>query len=120
MSGARRAGEKRPVLYDYEVSHPEYGTVTVSSIGPDSATLAAAEEWGATWRLIAGYCSVRRGSPSRRPRCRTCGKEFGEPGTAGIICPDCTEMQEKFRRDIRKVQSLSRKERMERYGAWKG
>ena len=33
-------------VYLYEVSHPDYPTVTVPSIGPDSATVEAARRWG--------------------------------------------------------------------------
>ena len=33
-------------IYLYEVSHPDYPTVTVPSIGPDSATVEAVRRWG--------------------------------------------------------------------------
>ena len=50
-------------VYLYEVSHPDYPTVTVPSIGPDSATVEAARRWGVPelWGRLAGYCTVRRG-----------------------------------------------------------
>ena len=44
-------------VYLYEVSHPDYPTVTVPSIGPDSATVEAARRWGVPelWGRLAGY-----------------------------------------------------------------
>ena len=66
-------------VYLYEVSHPDYPTVTVPSIGPDSATVEAARRWGVPelWGRLAGYCTVRRGGRAARPRCTRCGREFG-------------------------------------------
>ena len=73
-------------IYLYEVSHPDYPTVTVPSIGPDSATVEAVRRWGVPelWGRIAGYCTVRRGGRAARPRCfcsmsEICGC-FGELG----------------------------------------
>ena len=55
-------------VYLYEVSHPDYPTVTVPSIGPDSATVEAARRWGVPelWGRLAGYCTVRRGGRAAR------------------------------------------------------
>ena len=78
-------------VYLYEVSHPDYPTVTVPSIGPDSATVEAARRWGVPelWGRLAGYCTVRRGGRAARPRCTRCGREFGTAGQAAGKCPDC-------------------------------
>lgn len=72
-------------VYLYEVSHPDYPTVTVPSIGPDSATVEAARRWGVPelWGRLAGYCTVRRGGRAARPRCTRCGREFGTAGPGG-------------------------------------
>ena len=71
-------------VYLYEVSHPDYPTVTVPSIGPDSATVEAARRWGVPelWGRLAGYCTVRRGGRAARPRCTRCGREFGTAAQA--------------------------------------
>lgn len=99
---------KRDILYNYEVSHPEYGTVVVPAIGPDTATLAAAEKWGAVWRFIAGECTVHKGGPCARPRCRRCGGEFGEPGGVGVYCPSCEAADARYRAELRRVRSTRR------------
>ena len=44
-----------PVLYLFEVSHPDFPTVIVPSIGPDSATVEAARRWG---RRVGPYCRL--------------------------------------------------------------
>lgn len=100
MGRAKAAGG--PALYLYEVSHPDYPTVVVPSIGPDSATVAAAERWGVReeWGHIAGYCTVRKGGRAVRPRCATCGKEFGQYGQAAGKCPECQAAEERYRREI--------------------
>ncbi len=91
MSGAK--------LWRFEVSHPDYGTTIVTSIGPDSATNAAAKEWEAPWREIAGYCRVTKLGSAAKPRCRRCHKEFGQPGDATAYCPACEAAMEAYRRD---------------------
>ena len=69
-------------VYLYEVSHPDYPTVTVPSIGPDSATVEAARRWGVPelWGRLAGYCTVRRGGRAARPRCTRPGVWHGRTG----------------------------------------
>lgn len=91
-----------PTIYLYEVSHPDYPTVMVPSIGRDSATMAAAELWGVRdqWGKIAGYCTVRKGGKAARPRCVRCDREFGVPGQAPGRCPDCQRAAERFRREM--------------------
>lgn len=90
MSGAK--------LWRFEVSHPDYGSTIVTSVGPDSATNAAAKEWDAPWREIAGYCRVTKLGSAAKPRCRRCYKEFGEPGDAAAYCMDCQKVMEAERR----------------------
>ena len=89
-------------VYLYEVSHPDYPTVTVPSIGPDSATVEAARRWGVPelWGRLAGYCTVRRGGRAARPRCTRCGREFGTAGQAAGKCPDCLRSEELHRRQM--------------------
>ena len=91
-----------PTIYLYEVSHPDYPTVTVPSIGPDSATVAAARAWGVPelWGKIVAYCTVRKGGRADRPRCRKCHQEYGAPGQAPGKCPDCIRREEYFRRQM--------------------
>lgn len=86
-------------LWIFEVEHPDFEITRVVSIGPESATLAAAKEWGAVWGQIAAYCDVRRIGPAEKPRCRRCQKEFGSPGDVGGICPDCERADEIFNRE---------------------
>lgn len=90
-------------LYRFIVEHPDLGQVQVVSIGPESATVAAAAAWGVRkeWGQIAAYCDVKRLGPAGKPRCRRCHKEFGEPGAAGSICPDCVRADENFERERR-------------------
>lgn len=78
-----------PVLYLFEVSHPDYPTIEVPSIGPDSALYAAISQWGADWKRDAAYCTVRRRGRATRPRCRICSKEYGKPGEKAGKCPEC-------------------------------
>ena len=99
-------------LWRFEVWHPEYGTAVVESIGPDSATAAAAKTWGAPWREIAGYCRVTKLGTAKRPRCRNCFREFGEPGFTAAYCPECERAMELRRREMRYVRSGDRRARM--------
>ena len=41
-----------PALYLFEVSHPDYPTIELPSIGPDSATVEAIRRWGADWKRV--------------------------------------------------------------------
>ena len=100
-----------PVLYLFEVSHPDFPTVIVPSIGPDSATVEAARRWGVAddWGHIAGYCTVRRGGKAARPRCSRCGKEFGRPGQAAGKCPACLRADELHRRQMAELPRADRR-----------
>lgn len=97
-------------VYLYEVSHPDYPTVTVPSIGPDSATVEAARRWGVPelWGRLAGYCTVRRGGRAARPRCTRCGREFGTAGQAAGKCPDCLRSEELHRRQMANIRGSDR------------
>lgn len=101
------AAVKGPVLYDFEVSHPDYPRVTVSNIGADSASIQAAKErWGLTareWAGIAAYITVRKVGVTLKPRCRKCGKELA--GHQAGLCPDCARVEEQYRRDMAKIRS---------------
>lgn len=98
-----------PQLLDFEVSHPEYGTVTVSSIGPDSASIqAATERWGLSkseWAQIAARIDVRKLGMTLKARCRRCGKEIGMPG----LCESCTKAEEQYRRDAARFRPQDRR-----------
>jgi hypothetical protein len=96
-------------LYDFEVRHPSYPTVTVSSIGPDSATMTAAKErWGLTtgeWATIAASCTVRKVGETLKPRCRRCGKEITEAG----LCQTCEQLEAAMRRDMARMRTPDRR-----------
>ena len=98
-------------VYLYEVSHPDYPTGTVPSIGPDSATVEAARRWGVPelWGRLAGYCTVRRGGRAARPRCTRCGREFGTAGQAAGKCPDCLRSEELHRRQMANIRGSDRR-----------
>lgn len=98
-------------VYLYEVSHPDYPTVMVPSIGPDSATMAAAEKWGVPelWGQIAGYCTVRKGGRAARPRCTQCGREYGVAGQTAGKCPDCKQAEELYRRQVNSIRGADRR-----------
>lgn len=94
-------------LINYEVSHPVYGTVVVASIGPDSATLAAFDSWGARseWGREVANCDVKKLGPARKPRCRVCGGEYGKAGEpVDGLCPFCarTAVMLEKERDVRR------------------
>lgn len=99
-------------LYNYEVSHPEFGVVTVQTIGPDSATLLAAERWGQkeNWKYIVGGMSVRKCGRALEPTCRRCGKRTAEPG----LCRDCRAAEEFTRRQMADIQTRDRRAGMRR------
>lgn len=86
-------------IYRFRVSHPGYGEVIVASVGPESATNAAAKVWDAPWREIAGYCGVEKLGPAGRPRCKRCHREYGQDGDPAALCLDCLKVMETFRRD---------------------
>ena len=102
----------KPSLYHFEVSHPEFGSVIVESIGPDSATLAAAAQWGQreNWKYIVGDMSVRRGGRVQEPVCRRCGKRTAEPG----LCRECRAADELYRRQMAERQGEDRRAGMRR------
>lgn len=99
------------VLYLFEVSHPDYPTVVVPAVAADSATLAAARAWGVPdeWGMLAGYCTVKKGGPAQKPRCRRCHKEFGAPGGVGAYCPDCEAAMARYQREKARVRSRDRR-----------
>lgn len=49
-------------LLKFEVSHPDYGTVTVGAVNETAAIVAAAAAWSVRWQQYAfyAYCEVRR------------------------------------------------------------
>lgn len=104
-----RSTDKSPVLKRFEVRHPEYGTTVVDSIGPDSATVQAAKQWGADWGKIAGYCTWRNLGPSRKPLCRSCGREYGKAGDPKGLCPDCERAEEFARRQMARLKTPDRR-----------
>ena len=105
-----------PVLYLFEVSNPDYPTIEVPSIGPDSALYAAIDQWGADWKRDAAYCTVRRGGKAARPRCSRCGKEFGRPGQAAGKCPNCLRADEIHRRQMAELPKADRRAGMRGVG----
>lgn len=90
------------VIKNYEVSHPIYGTVVVPSIGPDSATVEAFEQWGIRelWRREVANCTVRALGFAGKPRCRRCAREYGRPGDKAGCCPECERVLEHWKREI--------------------
>ena len=98
-----------PTLYLFEVSHPDYPTIELPSIGPDSATVEAIRRWGADWKRDAAYCTARRMGRAARPRCSRCGREFGKPGQAAGKCPDCLRADELHRRQMAELPRADRR-----------
>lgn len=100
------------ILYDFEVKHPDYPTVTVSSIGADSATMQAAKEkWGLNgkdWAAIVGDMTVRRMGRTLKLRCRRCGREM-EMGAASAFCADCQKAEDYYRREKAQVRTADRR-----------
>jgi len=96
-------------LYRFEVTHHEYGTTIVESIGPESATNAAAKVWGAPWKEIAGWCRVVKLGTAKKPRCRKCGREYGEAGNPPSFCPDCLRAVTAQKRQIARIRSKDRR-----------
>ena len=86
-------------VWRYEVSHPEHGTTVVESVGPESAVMAACKRWGEDWGSTAGYCRCTKLGTAAKPRCKRCHKEYGEAGEPSALCPDCLEIEERYRRD---------------------
>ena len=103
-----------PVLYLFEVSHPDYPTVELANIGPDSAIHAAIDQWGADWRREAAYCSVRRLGRANRPRCKSCHQEYGRPGEKAGKCPACIQIDECRRRELARLPKADRRAGMRR------
>lgn len=98
-------------LYLFEVCHPEYGTAQVTSIGPDSATMAAAKVWDVPWREVAGYCRVTKLGTAARPRCKRCHGEYGEPGDPAAYCPSCLDILVRQRREAERYARSTRRDR---------
>lgn len=96
-------------IFRFEVTHPEYGTVIVESIGEDSATMAAASKWGAEWTKVAGYCRARKLGVAKRPRCKRCHREYGEGGDPAALCPDCLRALEVQRRQLAAIGHRDRR-----------
>ncbi|MCD7947529.1 MAG: hypothetical protein LUG13_04420 [Oscillospiraceae bacterium] len=86
---------------NYEVKHPDFPTVIVPSIGPDSATVEAARRWGVAedWSRIACDCTARRLGPVRKPMCKRCGREFGAAGDTQRYCSDCQRVEDQLARE---------------------
>ena len=103
-----------PVLYLFEVSHPDYPTVELANIGLDSAIHAAIDQWGADWRREAAYCSVRRLGRANRPRCKSCHQEYGRPGEKAGKCPACIQIDECRRRELARLPKADRRAGMRR------
>ena len=95
-------------LYRFEVSHPDYGTTIVTSVGPESATNAAAKVWDAPWREIAGWCRVTKLGTADKPRCRRCHGEYGVPGEAPGYCPACLDILTRQRREAARYAAAAR------------
>ena len=98
-------------VYLYEVSHPDYPTVTVPSIGPDSATVEAARRWGVPelWGRLAGYCTVRRGGRAARPTVYPVRPGVWHGRTGGGQCPDCLRSEELHRRQMANIRGSDRR-----------
>ena len=96
-------------LYRFEVTHHELGTKIVVSIGPESATMAAARAWGVDWASIAGWCRVTKLGKAQKPRCRNCHREFGEPGDVTAYCPACQKVMDMRAREKRFVRKPDRR-----------
>lgn len=103
-------------MHLYEVSHPEYPTVRVTSISWESATVAAAAKWGVRelWSELAWECRVKDLGRAAPPRCRRCGKEYGQGGQPAGLCPACQETDERLRREKARIHSTDRRERERR------
>lgn len=87
-------------MWRFEVSHREYGTTVVESVGAESAIMAACKIWGADWSSEAAYCRVNKLGTADKPRCRRCHREYGEAGDPAALCPACVETLEAYRRDM--------------------
>ena len=103
--------ERSGPLMRFAVSHPDYPTVTVVSIGKDSATMEAARRWDAVedWARIAGSCTVEKLGKAQRPRCRKCGREFGKKGGTEAWCPDCEKLMDLARRERAMIRTQDRR-----------
>lgn len=89
-----------PILYDFEVSHPEYGKLYVSAIAADSATVVAAKKWGISWVENARYCTIQNRGKVTPPLCLRCGKNSVMSG----LCRRCYNQDI----DIQRTRELSR------------
>lgn len=98
-------------IFRFQVEHHEYGKTIVESIGPESATQAAAKVWEAPWREIAGWCKVTKLGTAARPRCKRCGKEYGAAGDPAAYCPDCLSALEYQRRERHQIKGPDRRAR---------
>ena len=94
-------------LYNYEVEHPDFGKVTLPSIGADSAVVTACKAWGAEyWKELPGDCTVRKLGKVEQPRCPRCGARVY---TAGNLCSDCFRREELHRRDMARMKGPDRR-----------
>lgn len=105
-------------LKNYEVSHPAYGTVVLPSVGPDSASVAAFDYWGASerWGREVADCTIRVLGDAGKPRCRRCAREFGKPGDKPGYCPECAEMVARWKAEIGKMPKAKGRQELRRAG----
>lgn len=87
--------------YIYLVSHPNLGEVKVQGEDGHDAIRAACVKWEEDFSAVAGYCTVRRLGPATQPKCRRCGRPFGEPGSTPGTCMDCQRKESYFEREKR-------------------
>lgn len=95
----RTSKESTGPIYRFEVTHPDYGELTVNHLSMDGAIMEAIRRWGADWKMTACDCTARKLGSADKPRCRRCGKEFGRRGDYAAYCPDCERANEQFRRE---------------------
>ena len=107
--------------YQWEVDHPDFHPVKVTAPDMPGAVLAACRAWGVQedWVRLAGDCSARKLGRAAKPRCRRCGREFGQAGEEIWICPDCQKKEAQYQREKRNAFRYRKPERKrERVGRW--
>lgn len=105
--------EFKAKVWRYQVSHHEYGSTIVESVGPESATAAACRRWDADWAQEAAYCHVVKLGTAAKPRCRRCHREYGEAGDPAALCPECVEIEARRARDLARFRPQRRDRRVE-------
>ena len=80
-------------VYLYLVNHPDFGEVKVQGVDNYDAIRAACVRWGEDFSAEAGLCTTRKLGPATVPKCRRCGKPFGEPGGEPGVCMDCRKKE---------------------------